>query len=232
MSRRAILLIVSMILSAYASLAQYDFVYLEFKPYKEYFVNVDGKAYYSSASTAMITSIDTGMHILTLTPKDDPQNKTVLEMELRELPVHITITKSILGLEITSTSLQNTLVAEEGATLSDIIIKADTISYDNSDEDVDCRSYNSARMEIIINQFIEVGDKEKFLKRTFYDRCITRRQLKNLMDASLITKERFEVIEVLHDQVNGDFSLDDVSDYFEGTDYYSDYLRLKKENGE
>ncbi len=228
--------------------AQESMLLIEMSPYTELYVNVDNKPYYAASSCAIIPHIGLGVHELLVTDKST-QEKEYLEFEIKKLPAHFRLQKTIQGYQIfvmdgstteasrnpkQTDNSQGTEVATKPPPkyIDDITIKADSILTPVETQEVNCIAYNETEMDYVRNQYIKAQSKSEFLKKIFDKKCLTRAQLQELILSSLTTKDKFEVVQRLHSQVEPTISLDELSTYFQGTPYYSDFLRLKKQNGE
>lgn len=202
-------------------------VLIEFDPYINAYVNVDQKPYYATASCVVIPSLDLGSHELLLIDKNS-QEKSYLELNIMQLPAYFKLTKSLTGYKLIAQELSSESYAKY---IESITIKADSIYKEPEEQDIDCVSYNETEMDFVRRSYIKASDKKSYLTKTFRDKCLSKAQLQELLLSSLTTKDKYVLVETVHDKVNPKLALEEVSTYFQDTDYYSDFLRLKAKHG-
>lgn len=209
------------------AMADEGVVFIEFNPYTEFYVNVDGIAYYATASSVAMPGISSGSHVVTLKSKSNPDEQYAFDIDVVRFPAYFTLIRTIEGLELIEKDLD-----KQKEVIDDIFIQADSMNYEVENYDSDCSYYTDVESDVYVKKYIRAQQKVKFLRAVYREKCVTRKQLKKYLESALTAKERFETLEVLHTKVTGDFRLRDVESYFKGSDYYRDYLQLLKKNGQ
>ncbi len=219
-----------------AGWAQEKMMMLEILPYQELYINIDRKPYYAAASCAVIPSIELGEHELMITDKISGNSEN-LSFTIEQLPAYFILSKSLDGYRLLPKSSPPLAITESGSSspppkyIDDITVKADSIGKKTDADASDCLSYNETEMDFIRTQYMKSRDKQDFLQESFGTKCVTPAQLQELLLASLTTKDRYQVLETLMPNVRPTPNIDEYSPYFKGTEFYSDFVKLKSKYG-
>ncbi len=205
--------------------AQDKMVLIELKPYDEVYINVDGKPYYTTYSCTIIPEIERGKHELLVIDKHTGK-QNLLELNILQLPSYFKLIKSLTGYKL----LQQEVSTESYSKyIENITVQADSISVEEPQPKVDCIAYNETEMDFIRRKYIQSSDKSSYLKAAFEGKCVTQHQLQELLLASLTVKDRYTVLHTLYRQIYPQLDMEQVSSFFEDTDYFSDFLKLKSQ---
>ncbi len=227
--RRSIAITLCLLISILASAQKRGMLLIDFDPYEDYFINIDGRAYHTNKSSVLIPDLIAGEHDVIVVPKSRNTQALDFTIQTNGSKNHYVLQRTLVGMRFIKYDARN----NPNRYVSDIVIQADSIVTDSVAElETDCFSYSDYEMNFIRNQYLESRSKPSFLRQAFDNKCIKPKQLMSLLEVSITTEEKLSTLKVLAPYATSDTDLSVLDPDFRNTRYYRDYLKILKKYGE